>query len=144
MQRDCQAKASIELKVEAQVMLLFNLDLARGLCNGSRGVIVGYVDSTSYTNNLSRSGNEVPHASKLRYWCMKNPRLPVVLFANDVTMVIPPVCWEMTMDESVAFRTQIPLKLAWAVTVHKSQVGFVCLESQLTLIQELLLLQSLL
>ncbi len=36
------APPQLDLKVGAQVMLLKNIDLEKGLANGSRGVIVGF------------------------------------------------------------------------------------------------------
>lgn len=92
----CPAREQLTLKVGAQVILLRNLDVSEGLCNGSRGIIVRFT---------------------------KNLRLPEVRFAGGRVRVITPEVWTVKMgDRVVCSRQQIPLELAWAVSVHRSQV----------------------
>ena len=101
LEQNCLAPTHLVLKVGAQVMLLKNLDVEKSLTNGSRGVVVG--------------------------WTAHARPLPVVRFtavaSEKVTeRVIGPEQW--TIDEGgkqLAERTQLPLKLAWAITIHKSQ-----------------------
>lgn len=92
--RDCQASNSLRLCAGAQVMLLKNMDLNAGLVNGSRGVVVRF----------SASG------------------APIVRFAVGAEVEVPAVKFSSAvagMGECI--RVQVPLKLAWAITVHKSQ-----------------------
>jgi len=83
----------LELMVDAQVMLIANVDPDSGLVNGSRGVIVGFCPSTE---------------------------LPIVEFVNGVKKSIGHHNWPIEDYEFIS-RTQIPLKLAYAVTIHKCQ-----------------------
>lgn len=112
--RDLQAAASISLCVGAQVMLLCNLNVAGGLANGTRGVV-------------TRIDTE------------KN--IPYVRFTNGTMIPVQPYTWKFE-DHSQpgkklppkAERTQIPLRLAWAMTVHKSQgmtLDKVCIDCDL-------------
>lgn len=93
----CSAAAELKLKVGAQVMLLKNLDVSRGLSNGARGVVVGW--------DAARDG------------------YPVVRFASGVSLTVLPAKWttESPLGTPVASRRQVPLKLAWALSIHKCQ-----------------------
>lgn len=86
----------IQLKVGAQVMLTKNLDVARGLVNGARGVVVAF--------DSGKQG------------------LPRVRFLCGVTEVLKPERWVFKSGGGVHLsRQQLPLKLAWAISIHKSQ-----------------------
>jgi len=88
----------VNLKVGAQVMLTRNKDLesSRGLVNGSRGVVERF-DSEG---------------------------LPFVRFDNgrvDKIVRVEAMRYNPDGGPGALVRKQIPLKLAWATTVHKSQ-----------------------
>jgi len=87
------APERLQLCKGAQVMLLHNLDVSAGLANGSRGVVVDFIEG-----------------------------LPVVRFLNGVECAIDFYCWEIEEGKKKIVRiTQMPLKLAWSVTCHKVQ-----------------------
>ena len=89
----CNAPAVLELAVGAQVMLIYNLDTPSGLVNGARGVVERFEDD-----------------------------LPVVKFVNGLTCTINYHEWVHKEEQKhIASAFQIPLKLAYAITVHKSQ-----------------------
>ena len=83
----------LELVSGAQVILITNIDTNAGLVNGSRGVVVGFTPTMG---------------------------LPIVEFINGKKEVIGAHTWEVEGYEFVS-RSQIPLRLAWAQTIHTSQ-----------------------
>ncbi|XP_038128037.1 ATP-dependent DNA helicase PIF1 [Cyprinodon tularosa] len=86
----------IQLKVGAQVMLTKNLDVARGLVNGARGVVVAF--------DSGKQG------------------FPCVRFLCGATEVLRPERWVFKSAGGTHLsRQQLPLKLAWAISIHKSQ-----------------------
>mmetsp|Transcript_4697 Transcript_4697/g.9582 ORF Transcript_4697/g.9582 Transcript_4697/m.9582 type:complete len:569 (-) Transcript_4697:1803-3509(-) len=114
--KHCQAPAQLDLKIGAQVILLKNIDLERGLANGSRGIVVRF--------QAPKSEGDVPTG-------FKNLEFPVIRFATakssgnndeDKEFTIRPEEWQNKMGEqTVSSRVQIPLRLAWSLSVHKSQ-----------------------
>ena len=91
--KNIKAVEQLTLAENAQVMLLANLDVVDGLVNGSRGVITKFVDD-----------------------------IPMVRFMNGREMLIDYHAWDIEeIDIKVATIYQIPLKLAYACTVHCSQ-----------------------
>lgn len=97
------APATLTLRVGAQVILLKNLVFERELVNGSIGTVVAFRESGG--------GSGGPHA-----------RLPVVRFRNGEECVVDYAEWAFESGGvKVASRSQIPLNLAWALSIHKSQ-----------------------
>jgi len=89
--KNLQPREVVRLKVGAQVMLICNI--SNNLVNGSRGVVTGYQQG----------------------W-------PIVEFLNGERIVATPHRWKVKVsDKTYMEREQVPLILAYAVTIHKSQ-----------------------
>lgn len=100
LNNSCMAPEVLQIKTNAQVMLVTNLDQSGGLVNGSVGIIVGFEDKTGH---------------------------PVVEFPrnrNRDSLKVSIAQHEWSIQENgkdIAVRKQYPLILAWALSVHKSQ-----------------------
>jgi len=94
----CPGEKTVNYCVGAQVMLISNLDISRGLVNGARGVIIDFVPSTDEFNMH-----------------------PVVKFHNGIECTISPYRWNIDHPKYTINRIQFPLILAWSISVHKSQ-----------------------
>jgi ATP-dependent DNA helicase PIF1 len=94
LQRSVLAPAELKIKEGAFVMAVKNAS-DRKYANGSLGVVVDFDVLTNF---------------------------PIVKFHNGRTINMLPESWEMRDgDKKRASITQVPLRLAWAITVHKSQ-----------------------
>jgi ATP-dependent exoDNAse (exonuclease V) alpha subunit len=94
LQRSVLAPPALKLKLGALVMAVKN-SLDRKYVNGSLGTVVGFEPHTEY---------------------------PIVEFRNGKEVTMVPDTWELRDgDKKRASISQIPLRLAWAITVHKSQ-----------------------
>ncbi|KAF2896924.1 hypothetical protein ILUMI_09248 [Ignelater luminosus] len=96
------------LKVGAQVMLLKNINITSGLVNGARGVVTGFRDGLP----MVRFRN-VEYMAKHERWLIKSP------------------------SGAISSRKQVPLRLAWAFSIHKSQgLTLDCVEMSLARVFE--------
>ncbi|KIM84623.1 hypothetical protein PILCRDRAFT_390142 [Piloderma croceum F 1598] len=122
------ASKTISLKIGAQVMLIKNL-IQGELVNGSVGQVIAFSTSSEAQKNHTDiaqvdDAKDSIAAQRIRSRAAQNNRVwPVIRFTNGRVMLIVPV--EFTVNnaqgEREASREQIPLILAWALSVHKSQ-----------------------
>ncbi|GHJ87381.1 hypothetical protein NliqN6_3783 [Naganishia liquefaciens] len=136
------APETIVLKIDAQVMMIKNLD--ETLVNGSMGRVIGFCKETEF--QITRTGSwrgetgglddadfenddEEGHAllkSKLKSIPLEE-ELPVVSFmipgggVRDYLVKRETFKTTAPNDEILASRSQLPLILAWAMSIHKSQ-----------------------
>ncbi|TAQ90473.1 hypothetical protein B7494_g1207 [Chlorociboria aeruginascens] len=129
---------NLVLKVGAKVVLLHNLSHARGLVNGSQGTVVGFADTSTWPVADTNSKKAERDAALIKAFQAASSFIcPIVRFTNGRTETIMPVASESlrgpSADRYRVCRTQIPLGLAWALSIHKSQgmtLGYVEVSSQ--------------
>ncbi|GFH45332.1 hypothetical protein CTEN210_01806 [Chaetoceros tenuissimus] len=115
---DCIAKPSLELKPNAQVMRIKN-EVGGGQVNGSRGVVLGFAKITAEKKPYEELEDDDYEILTENY---SHRNLPVVRYLNGEQKVVPYEEFSQRIEGiGSCIRSQIPLKLAWAITVHKSQ-----------------------
>jgi ATP-dependent DNA helicase PIF1 len=94
LQSNLRCDEIVKLKVGCQVMCIVNMELSNGdtLCNGAQGIVIG----------ISPDG------------------LPIVKYKNGYQMTMSYHIWPSENIPGIGV-SQIPLILAWALTIHKAQ-----------------------
>jgi ATP-dependent exoDNAse (exonuclease V) alpha subunit len=94
LRRSCLAQPQLRVRPGALVMAIRNAPDLKYV-NGSIGIVGGFDGDKAW---------------------------PVVDFLNGETATMKPAVWELSDGEAaLASVSQVPLRLAWAITVHKSQ-----------------------
>ena len=94
LQKGCLSPEKLSLKIGAEVMFTKNNQKEK-FVNGTLGVVVDFHKSSKY---------------------------PIVKTKNNRLIVVEPMEWSVEENGKIRAKIiQIPLRLAWAITVHKSQ-----------------------
>ena len=94
LKKGCLSPENLELKVGAVVMCTKN-NQKEHFANGTLGTVVGFDEFSGY---------------------------PIIKTHNGFNVTISPMDWAVEENGKIRAQiTQVPLRLAWAITVHKSQ-----------------------
>ena len=94
LMKSCLAPELLQLKKGAFVMFVKNA-ADRKYVNGTLGTVIGFDKTSDY---------------------------PIIETHSGVTIAVEPDTWELRDGEKkIASIVQLPLRLAWAITIHKSQ-----------------------
>ncbi len=93
LKKGCLAPEKLYLKIGAEVMFLKN-NFEKGYVNGTRGKVYNFLSDGT----------------------------PVIKLSNGTEVSVTPEEWVIEENgKKKAFISQLPLRLAWAITIHKSQ-----------------------
>lgn len=118
--RDCyqDCPAVLKLAIGAKVRLNVNLWVKAGLYNGAAATVFDIIDDPD---------NEDPHGLPACVLIQMNEKYKGInsIFGKNVPRIIPIfpklICHKNSRKSFTRARTQIPLSLDWARTIHKAQ-----------------------
>ncbi|KAF7310006.1 ATP-dependent DNA helicase PIF1 [Mycena indigotica] len=129
------AEENLQLREGAQVMLIKNMD--EQLVNGSMGIVLRFADPAKALEEdfdilgettVAVPGGKKPASSAVgKTTASRGILYPIVEFSlatgAKATMMVKPESFkvELPTGEVQASRSQLPLILAWALSIHKSQ-----------------------
>jgi ATP-dependent exoDNAse (exonuclease V) alpha subunit len=95
LQSNLRCDEIVKIKIGAQVMCIVNIQLDNGdiICNGAQGKVVGISPENNY---------------------------PIVKYTNGYQMTMGRHIWASELIPGIGV-SQVPLILAWALTIHKAQ-----------------------
>ena len=107
----------LKLAVGARAMLIANVDVSDGLCNGVSGIIKGI----DFLNSSMPSAVYVKFDSDKIGTKTRSSQFIPTQYSGCVPIKPRKETFKVKGKEYTTTREQIPLKLAWAVTIHKVQ-----------------------
>ena len=145
IEEDWQAQPKLELKEGAEVIMLVNVEIdGKRLANGSRGKVVSFNDANSdaefkvHLKTRAKELEKVPEKSRneqrelellakqiewLENMAERGKKIPYVKFErwSYAIPMLPHPFTEEVIGFGWCIRVQIPLKIAFALSIHKSQ-----------------------
>lgn len=145
IEEDWQAQPKLELKEGAEVIMLVNVEIdGKKLANGSRGKVVSFNDANSdaefkvHLKTRAKELEKVPEKSRneqrelellakqiewLENMAERGKKIPYVKFErwSYAIPMLPHPFTEEVIGFGWCIRVQIPLKIAFALSIHKSQ-----------------------
>lgn len=106
----------ITLCVGAQVMVTRNIDIANGICNGTIGIV----------KNIMYKGKAINGSSGLILNAVNNAvkillEITIGKYKKNITLEVFKFEQINSNGSKSATRCQVPLQLAYAISIHKSQ-----------------------
>ena len=90
--KDCPAINRLTLAIGAQVIIIKNISIEKGIVNGSRGIVTDL-----------------------------EPEYIKIKFLNGNEIYVEKTSWKIEENNYFIVKNQYPVKLAYALTIHKSQ-----------------------
>lgn len=102
----------------ARVMLTINIDPLKGLANGAFGTVKYII----YNKNNNELPPNLPLVVIVQFDAYKGkPIIPAIERSVSISPITAYFTLSNDIKGKISSRQQIPLRLAWAITIHKSQ-----------------------